>query len=642
MNKLWMNYEKLRFEEKYKNIEKVYIDEKYTSKNYIIEEIDFILNQAGKKVDLSLESKATIILLFDEKINKDSYRIEVLEQKIRVNASNINGVLYAIDDLFAMLKENNLVSKSFTPDKRLRMINHWDNFDGSIERGYAGNSIFYNEYELVDDLNKIRMYARVLSSMKINYVAINNVNVDEHATLLMTSRIDITKKITDIFSIYGIKTMLSLNFAAPLTLNELNTCDPLNVDVIKWWESTFDNFYKVLPEFGGFLVKADSEGRPGPFKYDRTHADGANMLANIVSKYNGIVVWRCFVYNCQQDWRDESIDRARAVYDNFIELDGLFHENVYLQVKSGPIDFQVREPISPLFGALKNTNVILEFQITQEYLGHQIDTVNKIPQWESYLNENTGHDELLLRDSVCGIAAVCSIGDSEFWTGNYLMQSNLYGYGKLCSYRDKEYEQINREWCVLTFELVESQTNELLEFINNSWSTYEKYTSPLGVGFMVEPHLHYGPNIEGYEYSRWGTYHKANCKSIGYDRTLAKGSGYTRQYSNLLFDKYENIDNCPDTLKLFFHKLQYDYVMSDGRTLLQRIYDDHFEGVLEVENYIDIWTKYKNLVPDDVFENVSNCLDRQLDNAVNWRDVINTYFYRKSGIKDIKNRKIYE
>ncbi|MFV0393566.1 MAG: alpha-glucuronidase [Coprobacillaceae bacterium] len=642
MNKLWMNYEEMTFEEKYSNIENVYIDDKCPSKNHIIEEINFILNQVGKKVEFSSKNNATIILLYDENLKKDCYKIEVAEKKIIVKSSNINGALYAIDDLFSMLKVDNLECRSFVPDKSIRMINHWDNFDGSIERGYAGNSIFYNNYELVDDMNKIRMYARMLSSMKINYVTINNVNVDEHATSLMTSRIDITKKIMDIFSIYGIKTMLSLNFAAPLTLGDLNTCDPLDKTVINWWENTFDNFYKLLPEFGGFLVKADSEGRPGPFKYGRTHADGANMLANIVGRYDGILVWRCFVYDCQQDWRDEKIDRARAVYDNFIELDGLFNENVYLQVKSGPIDFQVREPISPLFGALKNTNVILEFQITQEYLGHQIDTVNKVPQWESYLNENTGHEGLSLRDSVCGIAAVSSVGDSEFWTGNYLMQSNLYGYGKLCSYRDKTYEQINREWCELTFELNRTESADLLNFINNSWSTYEKYTSPLGVGFMVEPHLHYGPNIEGYEYSRWGTYHKANCKSIGYDRTVAKGSGYTRQYSNVLFEKYENVDNCPDTLKLFFHKLQYDYVMSDGRTLIQRIYDDHFEGVLEVESYIETWGEYKNIVPNDVFENVSNCLERQLNNAINWRDVINTYFYRKSGIKDKKNRKIYE
>ena len=520
-----------------------------------------------------------------------------------------------------------------------------------FERGYSGNSFFYDDNNIIIN-DRTYMYARLMASVGINAITINNVNVHAVETRLITDTyLSQVKEISDIFNSYGIKLYLSINFAAPVELGDTDNCDPLCEDVIKWWEKTTKHVYEVIPSFGGYLVKADSEGRPGPFTYGRTHADGANMLARAVKPYGGIVVWRCFVYNCLQDWRDRKTDRARSGYDNFAHLDGEFEDNVVLQIKNGPMDFQVREPVSPLFGALKKTNVFLELQIAQEYTGQQIDICYLVPMWKEILDFNTyASDTAAVKhivtgreygNRICGIAGVTNTGNDANWTGHDFAAANLYGFAMLCWNPDLSAEEIGTEWAKCTFGTDKEVYGRVYDIISKSWLTYEKYTCPLGIGWMVNPNTHYGPFVDGYEYDKWGTYHRADRNGIGQDRTMRYGTGYTSQYNEPLRSMYEEVETTPEELLLFFHYTRYDYILSTGKTLIQHIYDSHFEGVAEVEKMISIWNELCGTVDDVVFERVKERMDRQLRNAVEWRDRVNTYFYRMSGVCDKLGRTIY-
>ena len=493
----------------------------------------------------------------------------------------------------------------------------------------------------------------LIASIGINSTVINNVNVrGVAASSLITDRyLDKLKQMSDIFEGYGIKLYVSANFAAPMEIGGLSTADPLDPSVDRWWKDCVDNIYKVIPEFGGFLIKADSEGRPGPFTYSRSHADGANMLARCLKPYGGVLVWRCFVYNCQQDWRDYKTDRAKAAYDNFIGLDGKFDDNVILQIKNGPMDFQVREPVSPLFGGLKKTNMILEVQAAQEYTGQQKHVCYLIPMWKEILNFNTyaEEDNSTIADIVsgktydqtlCGMVAVTNTGDDYNWTGHDLAAVNWYGFGRLSWNPTLTSEEIVDEWLSLSFPYDDRSYKVIKDILMGSWHTYEKYTSPLGIGWMVNPNHHYGPNVDGYEYDVWGTYHRADRNGIGVDRT-SKGTGYTAQYNEPNASMYENVETCPEELLLFFHYIRYDYKLKSGKTLIQHIYDTHFEGVEEVEQMLKSWESIEGLVAEDVYERVYERLQIQLESSKEWRDRINTYFYRKAGVDDEKARKIY-
>lgn len=528
-----------------------------------------------------------------------------------------------------------------TPSMPLRMMDHWDDMNGSIERGYSGRSFFYDDYKMMYN-ERIEMYARLMASIGTNAITINNVNVHEKETFLITDvYLQQVKQYADLFARYGIRLYVSVNFAAPMQLGGLPVCDPLDPDVAAWWKKTVKHVYEVIPEFGGFLVKADSEGRPGPFTYGRTHADGANMLARALAPYGGTLVWRCFVYNCGQDWRDRQTDRARAAYDHFMELDGLFDDNVILQIKNGPMDFQVREPVSPLFGGLKKTNMMLEVQIAQEYTGQQIDLCYLIPMWKEILAFDIGGDATAVSKVVCGIAGVINTGDDENWTGNDLAAANLYGYGRLAMDQTLSAEQIAKEWSQLSLSLADDVTGTVVPMLLGSWSTYEKYNAPLGIGWMVTPHTHYGPDIDGYEYDRWGTYHRADLHGIGVDRT-SEGTGYVEQYNEPWRSRYADKETCPEELLLFFHYVPYTYVLKTGKTLIQHIYDTHFEGVEEVEAMEKKWEALAGKISDRSFTCVKDRFARQLENAKEWRDRVNTYFYRKSGIDDEKRRTIYK
>ena len=586
--------------------------------------------------------------------SEEGYQILDYNDSIYIIGKTSIGIMYGVFHCIRMLMCNERLEGIHTvvnPSSNLRMINHWDNVDGSIERGYAGQSIFFKDGKLCIS-ERIYDYTRLLASIGINGVVINNVNVREKATSLITNEyFGSLKTLAEIFEGYGIRLFLSVNFAAPMELGNLDTADPLDEAVCNWWSKTVDNLYECIPSFGGFLVKADSEFRPGPFTYGRTHADGANMLARALQPYGGILIWRCFVYNCQQDWRDKITDRARAAYDHFIPLDGEFDENVILQIKNGPIDFQVREPVSPLFGGLKNTNQMLEVQITQEYTGQQKHVCYLVPMWkevlefETYVDKELGKVKNIISGQTfgqknCGIAAVTNIGDDENWTGHDLAAANLYGYGRLCFQVDLSSKEIAQEWIQMTYHCTDKVAAILEEILMNSWKTYEKYTAPLGIGFMVNPNHHYGPNVDGYEYSKWGTYHRADHKGLGVDRT-SKGTGYVNQYHENNAMMYENIEACPQELLLFFHYINYEDCLKDGRTLIQYIYDTHFEGVEEVEHMIAQFESIKGEIEENAYERILERLLIQLKDAKEWRDVINTYFYRKSGIPDKYGRLIY-
>ncbi|BDG47555.1 alpha-glucuronidase family glycosyl hydrolase [Parageobacillus sp. KH3-4] len=596
-----------------------------------------------------------------QQINKEGYTIQSIshngELSIYLVGKTDKGVLYAVFHFLRLLQMKKGIERLSileNPKNRLRMINHWDNMDGSIERGYAGRSIFFKDDQFVKNRNRIKDYARLLSSVGINGVVINNVNVHETETKLITEEfLPDVAKIADIFRSYGIQTFLSINYASPAQIGGLSTADPLDPDVQQWWKKTVERIYHYIPDFGGFLVKADSEFRPGPFTYNRNHAEGANMLAEALQPFGGIVIWRCFVYNCRQDWRNRSTDRAKAAYDHFKPLDGQFHNNVVLQIKNGPMDFQVREPVSPLFGAMPKTNQMMEVQITQEYTGQQKHLCYLIPQWKEVLEFDTYAkgkgsqvkkvvDGSLYNYQYSGIAAVSNIGDDPNWTGHTLAQANLYGYGRLAWNPDLSAQEITNEWVLLTFGDDPEVVGQISQMLLDSWRIYENYTAPLGVGWMVNPGHHYGPNVDGYEYSPWGTYHYADRYGIGVDRTVRTGTGFTAQYFPENAEMYESLESCPDELLLFFHHVPYTHRLKSGETVIQHIYNTHFEGVEQAKQLRERWKKLKGKIDEKRYRDVLERLNIQVEHAKEWRDVINTYFYRKSGMEDKYNRTIYK
>lgn len=590
----------------------------------------------------------------DTNIANEGYSIKGEKSGVTLSASDENGVIYGV---FAILRKLGArirledICEKAAPSNPLRMMNHWDNMDGSIERGYSGESFFFENDDMYVNERSVD-YARFMASVGINGIVINNVNVKGAATYLITDRFfDKVKELQDIFADYGIKLYLSINFAAPIELGGLEVCDPLDEDVIAWWQAKSKEVFEKLPGFGGYLVKADSEGRPGPFTYGRTQADGANMLADAVAPYGGIIIWRCFVYNCTQDWRDYKTDRARAGYDYFKDFDGEYHDNVILQIKNGPMDFQIREPISPLLGGLTKTNQLLEVQIAQEYTGHQIDLCYLMPMFKEVLDFRTYCSEKndtvadivsgrTMGNKLAGMAAVINTGNDFNWTGNDLAAANLYGFGRLAYNTELSSEEIAREWVALTFDMDKASEDKLVDMLMRSRDIYEKYTSPLGIGWMVTPHVHYGPSVDGYEYSRWGTYHRADHKGIGVDRS-DKGTGYAQQYYEPNASAYNDPEKCPEELLLFFHHIPYTWKLKSGQTLIQYIYDSHFEGEAEAEQLAADWNSLKDVVDPEVFARVAERFELQVANAKEWRDQVNSYFFRKSDIADEKGRKIY-
>ena len=655
---LWLNYHKVYEGDSAWNISlEGFSDSDAVISNAICEFKKAIELLTGEQVSDQVEAGKKALTLKITKvasISAEGYNVKGNANGIDLGASDANGVLYGVFAILRQIacgKRADEVAETAAPSNPLRMMNHWDNMDGSIERGYSGNSFFFENEEIIIN-DRTRDYARFMASIGINGVVINNVNVKGAASYLITDRyFDKVKELSDIFEGYGIKLYMSLNFASPIEIGGMDTCDPLDKSVISWWEIKIKEVYDNLPNLGGFLVKADSEGRPGPFTYGRTQADGANMLADVIAPYGGIIIWRCFVYNCTQDWRDTKTDRARAGYDYFKDLDGAYHGNVILQIKNGPMDFQIREPVSPLLGGLTKTNQMLEVQVAQEYTGHQIDLCYLIPLFKEVLDFHTHCNEekdtvadivsgRTMGNNLGGMAAVINTGNDMNWTGDDLAAANTYGFGRLSFNTELTAEEIAREWIRQTLNLTAKEEDILCSMLLRSREIYERYTSPLGIGWMVTPNGHYGPSVDGYEYSRWGTYHRADHLGIGVDRT-DKGTGYAQQYYPENAKLYNDPNTCPEELLLFFHHIPYTWKLKTGKTLIQHIYDSHFQGEEEARGLAADWDSLKDAVPEEVYKRVKERFDLQLDNAREWRDQVNSYFYRKCGIPDEKGRTIY-
>jgi len=543
------------------------------------------------------------------------------------------------------LQDGGAVPPVTLPAVSERILNHWDNITGHVERGYSGGSLFFKNGNIDFEPERIRDYARFLSSIGINRVCCNNVNVTERAAKMVTDELlpDVAR-LASVFREFNIRFIIAVDFTGPRLLGGIDTYDPFDDRVISWWSKTVDLVYKHIPDLAGFLVKADSEFRDGPAALGRNQADGANVIARALKPHSGKVYWRCFVYNCTQDWRDTKTDRPKAAYDHFFPLDGDFDDNVILQIKNGPYDFQVREPNSPLFGAMKHTAQAMEFQITQEYTGQQIDLYALAVQWEEILSAPVTEEKVtrdLIGNEITAVVAVANTGLDMNWTGHTLAQANLYTFGRMACDPFLKAQDVLNEWITLTFGTDPALKEPLLEMMIASRYVYEKYTTPLALGWMVNINHHYGPSPEGYEFSKWGTYHRADRKAVGIDRT-EKGTGYTKQYHRYLNDLYSDPATCPEELLLFFHRLPYDHILKCGRTLIQYIYDTHFEGVEAVEGFINTWNSLQPLLPESAFCSVKERLTLQLKNAREWRDVINTYFYRLSGMPDIHGRLIFE
>ena len=583
----------------------------------------------------------------DNALPREGYRLRGGVAGLAVSGGSPSGLLYGVYALLARLSMGQMpveIDEESAPAVPWRVLNHWDRLDGSVERGYAGRSLFFDGGRLSYDPKRILDYARLLASIGINTVSVNNINVEADSARLITEEfLPVVASLASIFHPFGIRVALAVHFESPVLLGGLPTADPLDADVRRWWRYKADEIYRHVPDLAGFLVKADSEFRSGPMELGRTQADGANALADALERHGGVVFWRCFVYNCRQDWRDGSTDRPKAAYEHFKPLDGLFAPNVLLQAKFGPSDFQVREPLSPLLGAMPQTDEALELQITQEYTGQQIDLYALAVQWEEIYRSQVDASRTLRDCMGAGINAVCGVsntGADVNWTGHLLAQANLFAFGRMAWSPALSAREVLGEWAALTFGADNRAVVAITDMLLRSRGVYESYNAPLGIGWMVNPGHHYGPNVDGYEYARWGTYHRAGHDALGVDRT-SRGTGFTLQYAPEIAAIYDNVETCPEELLLYFHRLNYTHRLKSGKTLIQHIYDTHFEGVSQVEEFIRIWESLRDKLPESAYLQVRERLGLQLENAKEWRDVVNSYFYRKTGIPDDTNRTIF-
>jgi len=571
--------------------------------------------------------------------------------RVIVTGSTERAVLYAV---FALLSKIARKESIATLDERqepyvpVRWVDQWDNLDGRVERGYTGRSIFFERDAVRDDLSKVEDYARLLASIGVNGCNVNNVNADPRvldARFLLQLR-----RIADVFRPWGIRLSISVDLGSPKTIGGLETFDPLDSRVAEWWQRKVDQIYQQIHDFAGFVVKADSEGQVGPSSYGRTPADAANMLARALAPHGGVLFYRAFVYNHHLDWRDPKNDRAKAAYDIFHPLDGKFERNVIIQIKNGPIDFQAREPVSPLFSGLEKTNEAIELQITQEYTGQQRHLCFLVPMWKEVLDFDlqVGRDGTPVKDLVTGrtfqrssggFVGVANVGLDTNWLRHPLAMANLYGFGRLAWNPNLSARTIVEEWTRLTFgnDPVVVQTISQMQLA--SWHAYENYTGPLGAQTLTDIlGSHYGLGVESSERNGWGQWHRANDKGIGMDRTVATGTGYVGQYRAPVAARYESIETTPDELLLFFHHVPYTLPLHSGKTVIQHIYDSHYEGAELAADFAWRWNSLKGRIDDERYADVLARLEYQAGHAIVWRDAICNWFLRASGIPDAKGR----
>ena len=556
-------------------------------------------------------------------------------------ASSSIGILYGAYDLLRLQETGNLshLSKTEKPAVNLRILNHWDNLDGSIERGYAGKSIWKWDEIILDkagefkniskDLrNRLITYARSNASIGINGAVLNNVNASPQ---MMTSEyLHKVKVIADIFRPYGIRVYLSINFASPMALGYTKTADPLDMKVQLWWKKKAKEIYASIPDFGGFLVKANSEGQPGPGDYHRSHADGANMLADALKPFGGIVMWRSFVYGANH----KGEDRVKQAVSEFKYQDGKFRDNVILQSKNGPLDFQPREPYAPIFDNIHQTPQIAELQITQEYLGQSKHLVYLAPMWKEFFR-------FVSPDKLKGIAGVSNIGDNANWCGHPFSQANWYAFGRLAWNPSISSEEIAHEWLIQTYECKDERFTKPVEMMMlTSREACVNYMMPLGLHHIFKFDHHYGPEPDGFIASyplEWCPvyYHKADAKGIGFDRS-SKGTDAVGQYPEPYRSQYDNIQTCPEEYLLWFHHVPWNYRMKSGSTLWQELCMKYNMGVAMVEVYRDYWhTSAKQYMKghEQEWQHTDSLLNVQLENAKEWRNTCLKYFQTFSKMK---------
>ena len=601
-------------------------------------------NWRGKNVELKIDKSLNL----GEGYNiyaRPAQQGDNIQYEATITASNPIGLLYGAYELIRLQNTDayntgsgnqqnfsKAIDETEKPQVGLRILNHWDNLDGSIERGYAGKSIFkWEEIKLGKKgkggsiskslHDRLITYARANASLGINGSVLNNVNASPK--MMTAEYINKVKVIANILRPYGIRVYLSINFASPMALGYTKTADPLDKKVQLWWKKKAKEIYAAIPDFGGFLVKANSEGQPGPGDYHRTHADGANMLADAVKPYGGIIMWRSFVYGANH----KGEDRVKQAVSEFKDMDGKFRDNVILQSKNGPLDFQPREPYAPIFDNIKKTPQIAELQITQEYLGQSKHLTYLAPMWKEFFG-------FVNPSKLVGISGVANIGDDANWCGHPFSQANWYAFGRLAWNPSLSAEEIAHEWLVQTYENQEEKFTKPVEMMMmTSREACVNYMMPLGLHHIFKFDHHYGPEPDGFIASyplEWCPvyYHKADAKGIGFDRS-SKGTDAVGQYSEPYRSQYDNIQTCPEEYLLWFHHVPWNYRMKSGSTLWQELCMKYNMGVAMVEVYRDYWhTSAKQYMKghEQEWQHTDSLLNVQLENAKEWRNTCLKYF----------------
>ncbi len=608
-------------------------------------------NWRGKNVELKIDKSLNL----GEGYNiyaRPAQQGDNIQYEATITASNPIGLLYGAYELIRLQNTDayntgsgnqqnfsKAIDETEKPQVGLRILNHWDNLDGSIERGYAGKSIFkWEEIKLGKNgkggsiskslHDRLITYARANASLGINGSVLNNVNASPK--MMTAEYINKVKVIANILRPYGIRVYLSINFASPMALGYTKTADPLDKKVQQWWKKKAKEIYAAIPDFGGFLVKANSEGQPGPGDYHRTHADGANMLADALKPFGGIVMWRSFVYGANH----KGEDRVKQAVSEFKGMDGKFRDNVILQSKNGPLDFQPREPYAPIFDNIKQTTQIAELQITQEYLGQSKHLTYLAPMWKEFF-------EFVNPNRVKGIAGVANIGDDANWCGHPFSQANWYAFGRLAWNPSLTAEEIAHEWLVQTYENQDEKFTKPVEMMMmTSREACVNYMMPLGLHHIFKFDHHYGPEPDGFIASyplEWCPvyYHKADAQGVGFDRS-SKGTDAVGQYPEPYRSLYDNIETCPEEYLLWFHHVAWDYKMKSGSTLWQELCMKYNMGVAMVEVYRDFWhTSAKQYMKghEQEWQHTDSLLNVQLENAKEWRNTCLKYFQTFSKMK---------
>lgn len=608
-------------------------------------------NWRGKNVELKIDKSLNL----GEGYNiyaRPAQQGDNIQYEATITASNSIGLLYGAYELIRLQNTDayntgsgnqqnfsKAIDETEKPQVGLRILNHWDNLDGSIERGYAGKSIFkWEEIKLGKNgkggsiskslHDRLITYARANASLGINGSVLNNVNASPK--MMTAEYINKVKVIANILRPYGIRVYLSINFASPMALGYTKTADPLDKKVQQWWQKKAKEIYATIPDFGGFLVKANSEGQPGPGDYHRTHADGANMLADAVKPYGGIIMWRSFVYGANH----KGEDRVKQAVSEFKGMDGKFRDNVILQSKNGPLDFQPREPYAPIFDNIKQTPQIAELQITQEYLGQSKHLTYLAPMWKEFF-------DFVNPDRLVGISGVANIGDDANWCGHPFSQANWYAFGRLAWNPSLTAEEIAHEWLVQTYENQDERFTKPVEMMMmTSREACVNYMMPLGLHHIFKFDHHYGPEPDGFIASyplEWCPvyYHKADAQGIGFDRS-SKGTDAVGQYPEPYRSLYDNIETCPEEYLLWFHHVPWTYKMKSGSTLWQELCMKYNMGVAMVEVYRDFWhTSAKQYMKghEQEWQHTDSLLNVQLENAKEWRNTCLKYFQTFSKMK---------